>query len=88
MSVSKRKKSIPHVPIQLKYPNLFLKLSKKLMKTEVNQRGQLPKSCMCLKRHSEGVFMKIFDTNPMLQREFNLFQKNQKKTVSTDPKGF
>ena len=36
MSVSKRKKNIPHVPIQWEHPNLLIKLSRQLMKIEVN----------------------------------------------------
>ena len=78
MSVSKRKKNIPHVPIQWEHPNLFIKLSRQLMKTKVNQWGQLQKS---LKRRSEGVFMKTFDTNLTWWREVNLFLKNRKKTT-------
>ena len=58
-----------------------IKLSRQLMKTEITQWGQLQKSCMCLKRQSEGVFMKTFNTNPMWRWEVNLFLKNQKKTA-------
>ena len=43
MSVSKCKKDIPHLPIQWEHLNLFIKLSRRLMKTEVNQWGQLQK---------------------------------------------
>ena len=35
------KKNIPHVSIQWKHPNLFIKLSRQLIKTEVNQWGHL-----------------------------------------------
>ena len=60
MSVSKRKKNIPHVPIQWEHPNLLIKLSRRSMKID----DQLQKSCMSLKRRPEGVFMRTFDTNP------------------------
>ena len=36
-------KNIPHFPIEWGHPNLFIKLSRQLMKTEDNQWGQLPK---------------------------------------------
>ena len=42
VSILKRK-NIPHFPIQCEYPNLFIKLSSQLIKTKVNQRGQLQK---------------------------------------------
>ena len=59
----------------------IIKLSRQLMKIEINRWDQLQKSCICLKRQSEGVFMKTFDTNPTRWREVNLFLKNQKKTA-------
>ena len=44
MPVSKgEKENIPHVPFQWEHPNLFIKLRRQLMKTEVNQWGQLQK---------------------------------------------
>ena len=81
--VSKRKKKTNFATFRFNENNvnLFIKLSRQLMKTEVNQWGQLPKSYMCLRRQSVGVFMKTFDKNPTWWREVKLFLKNQKKTA-------
>ena len=58
-------KNIPHVPIQWEHPNLFIKLSKKTDENRGQSMRSIEKTCLCLKRQSEGLFMKTFDSNPM-----------------------
>ena len=49
----------------------------KVKQTIDENRGQRQKSCMCLKRQSEGGFMKTFDKNHKWWREINLFKKKK-----------
>ena len=62
MSVWKHKKHSTRSD-SMRTSEFIHKVEKKLMKTKVKQWDQLQKSCMCLKRQSEGVFIKTFDTN-------------------------
>ena len=80
MSVSKHKKYSTHSD-SMRTPEFIHKVKKTIDENQGQSMRSTAKSCMCLKRQSERVFMKRFDTNPLWWREVNLFLKNQKKTA-------
>ena len=88
MSVSKQKKNIPCVLIQWEHPNLFIKLSRQLMKTEVNQWGQLQKVA-CVWKDNQKECSRIHSIQILRDEERSIyFWKIKRKPFKQNQKTF
>ena len=77
-SVSKRK-NIPHVPIQWEHPNLFIMLSWKLMKTEINCNKMLHVSEKTIRR---SVHDDIRYKSYVIKRGQFIFEKSKENRLN------
>ena len=72
MSVSKRKKHSTRSDSMIT-PKFIHKVKQTINEKQGQSTRSIAKKVACLKRQSEGAFMKLFDTNPTRWREVNLF---------------
>ena len=78
MSVSKRLKHSKHFD-SMRIPEFIHKVKQTIDENRGQSMRSIAKSCMCLKRQSEGVFMETFDTKTCVMKRGQFISENLKE---------